>query len=112
MNKLQFDGDITINQIFQDHRNEIYDNVLKAVKNNYQNREISEIFVVSITTKSKTHDITLIRDNFIISLNKCIEFFESTEEFEKCQSCIDIINDIENNFKNNYNIWDLNKQTK
>ena len=99
MSKLQFNGDITINQIFQDYRNEIYNNVLRAIKNNYLNSEISEIFVVQISTKSKTHDINLTRDNFVGSLSDCIEFFESMEEYEKCQDCIDIIENIESSLQ-------------
>jgi Ni,Fe-hydrogenase III component G len=99
MRKLQFDGDVTIDQIFEDHKREIYDNVIKAVQENYLEREIDEINVVKISIQSKDYSINLTRDKFIASLNRCISFFEQTEEYEKCQVCVNMIGDI-NNEKN------------
>lgn len=94
MRKLQFTGDATIEEIYEIHKRDIYNNVLKLIKENYQNLEINEIDVVKISTQSKDHVITLTRDKFIASLNRCITFFEQTEEYEKCQVCVNMINEI------------------
>jgi len=95
MRKLQFSGDVTVDQIFKDHKMEIYDSVLKSIKENYSLHEIDEINVVKITTGSKDYSINLTRDKFVSSLGRCIDFFESLEEYEKCQSCVDIISAID-----------------
>jgi len=97
MNKFQFEGDNTIDLIFDSHRRIIYDNVLIAIKKNYLKSEITEIHVVKITTHSETHSISLTRDKFITSLYDCIKFFEVIEEYETCQECVDIIEEIEGN---------------
>lgn len=99
MNNLQFDGDVTIDQIFEDHKREIYDNVIRSIKESYLKSEIEEINVVKITIQSKDYSLNLTRDKFIASLNRCIAFFEETEEYEKCQVCVNMIRDI-NNEKN------------
>jgi hypothetical protein len=96
MRKLQFNGDITIDQIFEDHKREIYDSVIKSIQENYIECEINEINVVNISIQSKDYSINLTRDKFITSLNRCITFFEETEEYEKCQTCVNIIKDIDN----------------
>jgi len=96
MRKLQFTGDVTIDQIFEDYKREIYDNVIKSIQENYMHYEIDEINVVKITVQSKDYSINLTRDKFIASLNRCISFFEETEEYEKCQVCVNMITDIDN----------------
>lgn len=96
MRKLQFNGDATIEEIYEVHKREIYNNVLTLIKKNYRNLEINEISVVKISTQSKDHVITLTRDKFTPILNRCISFFEKLEEYEKCQVCVNIINDIKN----------------
>ena len=96
MRKLQFTGDVTIDQIFEDYKREIYDNVINSIQENYMNYEIDEINVVKISVQSKDYSINLTRDKFITSLNRCISFFEETEEYEKCQVCVDIITNIDN----------------
>lgn len=96
MRKLQFTGDATIEEIYEIHRREVYNTLLEVIGENYLNDEINEINVVKISTQSKDHVITLTRDKFIASLNRCITFFEKTEEYEKCQVCVNMINTIKN----------------
>lgn len=98
--KLLFNDDIAIDQIFNDYKMEIYRNVLYSIKENYKKDEIIEVNVVKISTQSKEYSINLTRDKFIVSLNKCISFFEPLEEYEKCQECINIINDIKKQKQN------------
>ncbi len=101
MRKLKFSGEITIDDIFQDYKIEIYDNILNSIKENYKKDEISDLNVVNITINSKEHIWNLSRDNFIVILNKCIDFYQSPdlEEYEKCQECLDIIKNLTNNKK-------------
>ncbi len=99
MRKLQFTGDATIEEIYEIHKSEIYNNVLELIEKNYRSDEIYEIDVVKISTESKDHIITLTRDKFIASLNRCIAFFEKLEEYEKCQVCVNMITEIKNKNK-------------
>jgi hypothetical protein len=96
MRKLQFTGDMTIDQIFADYKREIYDSVIKSIQENYLESEIDEINVVKISIQSKDYSINLTRDKFIASLNRCITFFEQSEEYEKCQVCVNMIDNISN----------------
>ena len=95
MEKLQFNGPLTIDQIFEDYKKEIYNVALKSIKENYKKIEIDEINVVKISTEIKDYSINLTRDKFIPTLNRCIEFFEPIEDYETCQECVNIINAIE-----------------
>ena len=97
--KLHVKDDIDIDQLFSEYKLEIYSSVLDSIKENYRKDEIEEINVVKISTQSKEYSINLTRDKFIASLNRCISFFEPMEEYEKCQECINIINDIKNTQK-------------
>lgn len=101
MRKLQFSGEITIDEILQDYKIEIYDNILSSIKENYKKNEISDINVVNITINSKEHVWNLSKDSFILILNKCIDFYKSPdlEEYEKCQECLNIIKKLTNNKK-------------
>tara|TARA_B100000287_G_C20602442_1_gene768662 strand:- start:736 stop:1053 length:318 start_codon:yes stop_codon:yes gene_type:complete len=101
MQKLNFSGEITIDQIFQDYKKEIYDNILKSIKDNYKKDEILEINVVNITINGKEHIWNLKKDQIVSLLNRCIDFYKSPdlEEYEKCQICLDIINNLANNKK-------------
>jgi hypothetical protein len=94
--KLHFEGDVTIDQLFNDYKTEIYDNVLASIKENYKKDEMDEINVVKISTQSKEYLINLTRDKFVAMLERCISYFEPLEEYEKCQDCIDIIDEIKN----------------
>lgn len=95
MNILQFDDDITIDKILDDYKKEIYESILKAIKENYKNNEINEINVVKIITQSKDYSIKLPKDKFIMTLNHCINFFIGLEMYENCQECHNIIKEIE-----------------
>ena len=101
--KLHVSEDVTIDQLFSDYKSEIYVNVLESIKENYKKSEIKEIKVVKISTKSEEYSIDLARDKFTTVLKRCISHFESLEDYEKCQECMDIIKDI----KNTNNLYDI-----
>jgi hypothetical protein len=101
MSKLQFHGKLTVEQLFVQYRWEIYDNIVKSIENNYKNPKIEKIEVVEISAGDTKYPIILSKDKFVDWLNRCIEFFEELEEYEKCQTCINIIYDI---YKNNVKV--------
>lgn len=94
MSKLRFQGEFTVEKLFTQYKWEIYDNIIKSIKDNHDNPLINELEIVEITTGSTRYPIILSRERFIDSLNRCIEFFEELEEYERCQACVDIIKDI------------------
>ena len=93
MSKLQFSGELTIEQLFLQYRWEIFDNIIRSVESNYNKHEVKQIEIVEI----KGTPIILKREKFVEWLNKCIEFFEEIEEYERCQRCVNIIADINKN---------------
>lgn len=101
MRKLHFTGEITLDQIFQDYKMEIYDNILLTIQDNYKKDEISEINVVNITINGKEHVWNLTKDKIVTLLTRCIDFYKSPslEQYEKCQICLDIINNLTDNKK-------------
>lgn len=94
MESLKFNGDIGIDEIFNQHKALIYDRVLDAIKNNYKDNSIEEIKVVTIILNNIEYSINLSRSKFVSGLENAFTFFEAAEEYEKCQSCLDIIKDL------------------
>jgi hypothetical protein len=97
MNILKFHGDIGLDQVFNHHKIEIYDNLLKSIKDNYQDSKKSEVAIVKISINETDYTITLSRNKFIKGLEGAISFYESCEEYEKCAECLNIINSIKKN---------------
>lgn len=97
MKTLRFSGDIGLDEVFTRHKIEIYDNLLKSIKENYQNSKNSEITVVKISINSTDYTINLSREKFISGLEGAISFYESCEEYEKCAECLKIINALKKN---------------
>ena len=92
----------SLDDIFNKYQYEIYNQILNSIQLNYQNFKIDSIKVVSISTSNSDYSISLSSDKFISSLESCIKFFESIEDYEKCQSCLNIINDIKNKLELKY----------
>lgn len=96
MKNLKFQGDIALDEIFNSHKIEIYDNILNSITSNYLDKNKNEIAVVKISINEIDYTINLSRDKFIGALNGAITFYESHEEYEKCAQCLKIINTIKN----------------
>jgi hypothetical protein len=92
MKTLRFSGDIGLDEVFTRHKIEIYDNLLKSIKENYQDSKHSEVTVVRISINSTDYTINLAREKFISGLEGAISFYEACEEYEKCAECLKIIN--------------------
>lgn len=86
----------SIDDVFNKYQSDIYTRILESIKDNYKKSDVDKIKVVSISTSKYDYTISLSSDRYISSLNSCIAFFESIEDYEKCQSCVNIISDIQN----------------
>jgi hypothetical protein len=97
MKTLKFKGDIGLDEVFNCHKIEIYDNLLKSIKENYQDESNIEVTIIKISINSADYTINLPREKFISGLEGAIVFYESHEEYEKCAECLKIINALKKN---------------
>ena len=94
MEKLQFNGNFTFDDIFRDHKSEIYESLIKIIKDSLDQDKVT---VMIIQLNSKEYSINLTQDKYEKSLNNALSHFESLEEYEKCQECVDLLNSLKNN---------------
>lgn len=94
---IKFNEDLSIESILKDYELEIYNSILNSIKENFRECEKSEINVVNISMQTLNYTVNLPRNKVVKWLNTCISFYEKLEEYEKCQECVDIIDEIQNN---------------
>lgn len=94
MPSLRFNGDVSLEEIFSQHKTLIYESVVKAIEENYRDPNLKEVEVLSIHLNGIDHAVNLSRSKFIDGLHNAIDFYEKLEEYEKCQHCLDIINEM------------------
>jgi hypothetical protein len=94
MASLKFKGEITLDEVFSQNKIFIYDNVLASIEKSYKNLKIDETHVVQISINEIEYSIKLSRDKYVGALEGAILFYESAEEYEKCQLCLNIINEL------------------
>lgn len=97
MKILKFQGDIGLDDVFNRHKIEIYDNLLQSIKTHYLDENHSEVTVIKISINESDYTINLSRDKFISGLEGAISFYESCEEYEKCAECLKIITALKKN---------------
>ncbi|CAB4159201.1 hypothetical protein UFOVP699_72 [uncultured Caudovirales phage] len=97
MKTLKFQGDIGLDDVFNRHKIEIYDNLLSSIGGSYQDFSQNEVTIVKISINDTEYTINLSREKFVSGLKGAISFYESCEEYEKCAECLRIINAIKNN---------------
>jgi len=97
MKILKFQGDIGLDEVFNRHKIEIYDNLLTSIKNHYLDKDNFEVTVIKISINESEYTINLSRDKFISGLEGAISFYETCEEYEKCADCLTIINALKKN---------------
>jgi hypothetical protein len=95
MSELYTDGNLTIDDIFREHKKEIYLSAIDSIIESIDDTEISDINVVKINTQHREYHIRLSKDNFIAVLKSCIDFFEELELYETCKVAYDLILKIE-----------------
>jgi hypothetical protein len=94
MTSLKFNGDITLDEIFSQHKLVIYDKIVESIFQNYKNKKIDEITVISIAINDFEYSVTLTREKFVTCLENAIIAYEKIEEYEKCKRCLDVINEL------------------
>ena len=96
MTSLKFNGDITLEEIFDQHKLVIYDKIVESIFKNYKNKKVNEINVINITINDFEYSITLTRSKFINCLENAISAYEKIEQYEKCKECLEVVNEIKN----------------
>jgi hypothetical protein len=97
MKTLKFQGDIGLDEVFNQHKIEIYDNLLRSIGCSYQDNSKNEVTIVKISINEIEYTINLSREKFVKGLEGAITFYESCEEYEKCAECLKIINALKKN---------------
>lgn len=97
MKSLKFNGDITLEEVFNEHKALIYDSVVSSIKENLSSSNLDEVPIICITINKIEYSINLGRDKFERSLSQAISFYEELEEYEKCQVCLDLKNKLKKN---------------
>ena len=99
MKLLKFDGDITLDEVFNTNKAIIYDSVLEKIKDAYRDPKCLEVKVINIEINQVDYSINLARERFVSSLENAIEFYVGLEQYEKCQLCVDIISELKSKKK-------------
>lgn len=93
---LKFQGNIDLDEVYDRHKIEIYDNLLKSISESYLDETKKEVTVVRISINDVEYTINLSREKFITGLMGAIKCYEAFEEYEKCAECLKIINALKN----------------
>jgi len=94
MTSLKFNGEITLDEVFDRHRITIYDKVVDSIEKSYKDTSVFEVKIINIEINNMEYSINLGRDKFISGLENAITAYERVEEYEKCQRCLNIITEI------------------
>lgn len=97
MKSLKFSGDITLEEVFNEHRALIYDSVVSSISENLSAPSQDAVPIICITINKVEYSINLDRDKFERSLDQAISFYEELEEYEKCQTCLDLKKQLKKN---------------
>jgi len=95
MTSLKFNGEISLESVFSQHKHLIYDRVVDEILNNYKDPAVSEIHVIKIVINNVENSINLSREKFVSGLESAIEYYLELEEYEKCQICANIIKELQ-----------------
>ena len=94
MTSLKFTGEITLDEVYSTNKSTIHNSILQAISKVYLDQEINEIQVIKISINEVEYLINLQRSKFKVAIQNLISFFEEIEEYEKCQLCLNIINEL------------------
>ena len=97
MTSLKFTGEVSLEEIYAQNKSIIYDSLFKSIKKSYKNKSVQEIEVIKISINDIEYSIKLNREKFISSLESIISFYEETEEYENCQTCLNMIDELKKN---------------
>jgi hypothetical protein len=94
MKILKFKGNIELEEVFNLHKSEIYDNLYQSIEKCYLDLSKTEANIIKISINEFDYTINLTRDKFINGLEGALTYYESIEEYEKCAKCLAIINNL------------------
>ena len=94
MKTLKFEGNITLDEVFNLHKKAIYDNLIASVEKSCIDLEETDATIVKININDDIYTINLSQEKFVSGLQKAIIFYEEIEEYEKCAKCLKMINSI------------------
>ena len=64
----------------------------KGIEDDLLNIPVFRLYVVTGEANAVPYVTMVIRRNmFEVTLQKCVEYYESTEQYEKCQECVNLI---------------------
>jgi hypothetical protein len=96
MRQLKFNGDVTLDEVFNRNKVSIYDKIVESIQKSYKDPSVAEIRVVSIVINETEYSIGLVRSKFVSCLESAMNFYIGLEEYEKCLVCRDIIAELKN----------------
>ena len=102
MKSVLIDTETTINEYLSDNKELVYSEIVNAIGDSYMNSDISSISVLEIFSKDSTSlKLEIEREDWIKSIDRTRIFFEKPdiEEYEKCATCVNILNYLRNNEK-------------
>lgn len=91
MKTIEFNGAITLDEIFENHKKIIYDSLIESIQEDLENPS-SQVTIIKIAVNEKEYTINLGRNRFLKSLNSARIFYETLEDYEKCQDCVNLSN--------------------
>ncbi len=94
MRTLKFQGDITLDEVFNHHKRVIFENLISSIEGVYEDSKKVETTIVKISINDDVYTINLSQEKFIDGLQKAIAFYEDLEEYEQCAKCLKMINSI------------------
>lgn len=94
MKRLEFCGDITLEEIYEQNKDVIYDQVIESISGVVDNeKELDRIEVMEFDRGGTLFTIDLKTYQFIPVLQSAIEYYAdpSVEKYELCKRCKDLI---------------------
>jgi hypothetical protein len=94
MKRLEFQGDITLEDIYEQNKDIIYTQILESISEVVDNKkELDRIEVMEFDKNGTLFTIDLKTYQFIPVLQSAIEYYAdpSVEKYELCKKCKDLI---------------------
>lgn len=113
MKSVLIDTETSIDEYLSDNKELVYSEILNAIGDSYMDNDISSINVLEIFSKDSTSlKLEIERDDWIKSIDRTRIFFErpDIEEYEKCATCVNILNYLRNNEENSTADFDFLKR--
>ncbi len=91
MKELKFDGDFTLDEVFDQNRLMFYSALLDAIEMAALHAEINTVDVMKFVINGDSYTVNLNRSKFQGALYKALQLFESEEAYEQCVRCVALL---------------------